>query len=146
MDPEVTQFIQQKSLALVGASRDGKSFGNYAAKELLQRGYQVTLVHPQAKEIDGQTCYPDLAAVRERVSGVVVCVPPAQAEGVLRQAGELSLKHVWLQQGAETPGLVELGNQLGLSLVTGKCILMYAEPVRSFHKWHRGFMKLIGRL
>ena len=146
MDPKITQFIQQKKLALVGASRDGKSFGNMAAKELKERGYAVLLVHPQAKEIDGQACYADLKEVRDQVGGVVVCVPPAQAEGVLRQAGELSLKHVWLQQGAETPGLVALGNQLGLSLVTGKCILMYAEPVRSFHKWHRGFMKLIGRL
>jgi hypothetical protein len=42
--------------------------------------------------------------------------------------------------------LVELGKQLGLNMVSGKCIMMYAEPVRSIHKWHRGFMKLIGRL
>ena len=27
-----------------------------------------------------------------------------------------------------------------------KCILKVAPPVRSFHAWHRGFTKLIGRL
>ena len=146
MDTKITAFIQHKNLALVGASRDGKSFGNFARKELVERGYQVTLVHPEAKEIDGQPCFPDLASVQSQVGGVVVCVPPAKAEGVLRQAAELGLRNVWLQQGAENPQLVALGQELGLELVTGKCILMYAEPVRSFHRWHRGFMKLIGRL
>jgi predicted CoA-binding protein len=146
MDPKITEFIQQKKLALVGASRDGKSFGNYASKELKQRGYEVLLVHPQAKEIDGQACYPDLQAVQDQVGGVVVCVPAAQAEGVLNQAGALGMKRVWLQQGAQTSQLVALGEQLGLEMVSGKCILMYAEPVGSIHKWHRGFMKLIGKL
>lgn len=146
MDSQITDFIQQKKLALVGAGRDGKSFGNFASKELIARGYQVSLVHPQASQIDGQPCYPSLSALPEPPGGVVVCVPAAQAEGVLRQAAELNLTHVWLQQGAETPQLVALGKELGLKMVSGKCILMYAEPVRSFHKWHRGFMKLIGRL
>ena len=146
MDPGITGFIQHKKLALIGAARDGKSFGNFAAKELRERGYELLLVHPQATEIEGQACYSDLKAVHDQVGGVIVCVPPAQAEGVLRQAAELGLKRVWLQQGAQTPQLVALGEQLGLEMVSGKCILMYAEPVRSFHKWHRGFMKLIGKL
>jgi predicted CoA-binding protein len=146
MDPMITEFIQQKRLALVGASRNGKSFGNLALKELQERGYKVLPVHPEAKRIGGQACAPDLAAVQGQVTGVVVCVPPAQAVGVLHQAAEVGIMHVWLQQGAETPELVALGQQLGLSLVHGKCILMYAEPVRSVHRWHRGFMKLIGKL
>lgn len=146
MDPKITEFIQQKKLALVGASRDGKSFGNLAAKELRERGYEVLLVHPQATQIDGQACYAGLPAVRGQVGGVIVCVPPAQAEGVLRQAAELGMLRVWLQQGAQTPQLEALGASLGLEMVSGKCILMYAEPVRSFHRWHRGFMKLIGKL
>ena len=146
MDPRITGFIQQKKLALIGAARDGKSFGNYAAKELKQRGYELLLVHPQAKEIEGQACYADLKAVHDQVGGVIVCVPPAQAEGVLRQAAELGLKRVWLQQGAQTPQLVTLGEQLGLEMVSGKCILMYAEPVKSFHQFHRFFAKLFGGL
>ena len=29
--------------------------------------------------------------------------------------------------------MIKLGKVLGLNLVTGKCILMYAQPVRGFH-------------
>ena len=146
MDTSINEFIQHKNLALIGASRDGKSFGNFALKELRLRGYQMYAVHSQTTEIDGQPCFSDLAAVSDKVDGVVVCVQPASGDAVLRQAGELGLNKVWLQQGAESPELIALGKQLGLHLVTGKCILMYAEPVRSFHRWHRGFVKLIGKL
>jgi predicted CoA-binding protein len=56
------------------------------------------------------------------------------------------LRNVWLQQGAETPELIALGRELGLDLVSGKCILMYAPPVRSFHWLHRAVVKLMGQL
>jgi len=51
-----------------------------------------------------------------------------------------------VQQMAESPALLESGRQLGLSLVTGKCILMYAPPVRSFHKFHRTINMIFGKL
>jgi predicted CoA-binding protein len=146
MDQIITDFIQQKTLALVGASRSGRSFGNTLYKELTQRGYQVFLVHPQAKEIDGQPCYADLASLPGKVGGVVVCVAPAQGEAVLRQAASLGITRLWLQQGASSPYLVALGKQLDLKLVTGKCIMMYAEPVHSFHGWHRAVNKFFGKL
>ncbi len=147
MDTLAQQFVGHKRIALAGASRNGKTkFGNAAAKELADRGYEVFLVHPEAKEIDGQPCYPSLAAVKDKVDGVLVCVPPRQAENVLREAAAVGLRDVWLQQGAETDRLLALGKELGLNVVSRRCILMYAQPVRSFHKWHRMFNQVTGQL
>ena len=146
MNPSIENFISNKRIALAGASRSGQKFGNTAYKELKARGYEVALVHPQATEIDGALCYPNLAAVRDKVDGVLVCLPANQARQVLHEASGNGLHKVWLQQGAETPELLTLGRELGLDLVTGKCILMYAQPVRSFHWCHRAVMKLMGQL
>jgi predicted CoA-binding protein len=146
MNESIQAFIDGKSIALAGASRSGNKFGNIACKELKARGYEVFLVHPEAKEIDGQPCYTDLASVRDKVDGLLVCVPASQAEKVLREAAANGLNRIWLQQGAETPGLLALGKELGLDVVSGKCILMYAQPVRSFHRWHRAFAKITGQL
>jgi uncharacterized protein len=146
MDTAVQDFISSKRLALVGASRSGGKFGNTASKELSARGYEVFLVHPEAESIDGVPCYRSLSDLGDKVDGVVVSVPPAQAEKVLREAADAGVRNVWLQQGAETPGLVALGRDLDLNLVSGKCILMYAPPVRSFHGFHRFFVKLMGQL
>lgn len=147
MEPSIQNFISGKRIAVVGASRSGKNkFGNAAAKELHARGYEIFLVHPEAKEIDGTPCYPNLAALSGKVDGVLVSVPPGQAEKVLREASAAGLLRVWLTQGAETSSLISLGKELGLELVTGKCILMYAPPVRSVHGLHRFFVKLMGQL
>ena len=146
MDQAVKDFVAGKRLAVVGASRSGKKFGNIAYKELKQRGYQVYIVHPTASEIDGAPCYPSLGALKEQVDGVVVSVPPTQGMQVLQDASKAGLKDVWIQQQGDSPELLQLGESLGLNLIHGKCILMYAEPVRSFHSFHRFFVRLTGKL
>jgi predicted CoA-binding protein len=80
------------------------------------------------------------------VDSVVVCVPPQKTEQVLQDAAQSGLRRVWLQQGAETPQLVEQAHKLGMDVVAGKCILMYAPPVKSFHNFHRFFVRLFRRL
>ena len=146
MDAAIQEFVDGKRIAIAGASRTGKKFGNIAQKELKSRGYQVFLIHPEAKEIDGDPCYPNVAALQDKVDGLLVSVPSGQAGAVLSEASAAGLRNVWLQQGAETPELVNTGRELGLNLVTGKCILMYATPVKGFHWLHRSVVKLMGQL
>jgi len=79
MDRAVQEFIKSKRLALVGASSpDGKKFGNLAYKDLKERGYEVYLVHPEAKEIDGGQCYPNLITLKGQVDGVLISVPASK--------------------------------------------------------------------
>ena len=146
MNQAIQDFVGCQRIAVVGASRGGKKFGNAAVKELRTRGYQVTIIHPEAQEIDGQPCYPNLSALPGQVDAVLISVPAGQAAAVMREAASLGIRHVWLQQGAESPELLALGQELGLSLVSKKCVLMYAPPVKSYHGWHRGFVMLVGQL
>ena len=146
MNQAIQDFINGKRIAVVGASRSGKKFGNTALTELATRGYQVFPVHPSATEINGMPCYPNLAALQGQVDGALVVVPPPQAMAVLREAAVVGLKNVWLQQGAESPEVLALAQELGLNLVAKRCVLMYAPPVRSFHAWHRAFARLLGQV
>lgn len=146
MNQAIQDFIDGKRIALVGASRSEKKFGNMAYKELKQRGYQVFAINPSANEIDGDPCYPNLAALPGKVDGIVITVPPEQGMVALREAAQEGIHNVWVQQQADSPELLAAGRELGLNLVSGKCILMYAQPVRSFHGWHRAFVKLFGKL
>lgn len=146
MDQAIQDFIEMKRIAIVGASsKSNMKFGNSAAKELVERGYEVVYVHPEADQIDGQPCYPNLEAVKDKADVVWVCIPPEGGEAVLNEAAAAGFKNVWLQQGASTPDLKTYGENLELDLVTGKCILMYAEPVGSFHKFHQVIWKVIGQ-
>ncbi|MBZ5544903.1 MAG: CoA-binding protein [Acidobacteriia bacterium] len=142
----VTDFVSQKKLAVVGVSRQGKKFGNMAFRELKAKGYKLLPVHPQAETIEGERCYPSLAALPEPVDGVLVVVPPAETEKVVREAAAAGIKRVWMQQGAESPAAIKFCEDNGLSAVHGECILMFAEPAAWFHRAHRWVWKLLGKL
>jgi uncharacterized protein len=146
MNQQISDFVAGKRVAVVGVSRTTKKFGCAIYTELKARGYQVYGVNPALDQIMGDKCYPNLTALKGQVDGAVVCIKPKSVEPVLREAAGIGLKNIWLQWGADTPENVKLGNELGLNLVSGKCIMMYAEPVRSFHSFHRFFVKLFGKL
>jgi len=146
MDSLIEKFVQGKRLVIIGLSRGGKKFGNIAYKELKARGYTLYAIHPQAQEIEGVPCYPNLAALPGQVDGVLVSVPPQKAKAVLQEVAAAGIKNVWLQQGSESGEVLAQAKQLGLNVVSGKCILMYAPPVRGAHGLHRFVMKLIGQL
>ena len=133
MNQAIQDFIDCKRIAVVGVSHSSQKFGNTAFAELKSRGYQVYPVTPTATQIAGERCYPNLSASKGQIDGVLIIVPSTHAMQVLREAASLGLTKIWLQQGAESPETLALATDLGFSLVSGKCILMYAPPVRSFH-------------
>jgi predicted CoA-binding protein len=146
MNPAIEEFVQSKRVALVGVSRGGKKFGNAILTELKERGYEVKVVHPEAPEINGEPCYPSLGALEGQVDSVIICVNPGQAVQALRDAAAAGMRKIWLQQGSDSPEVQAVAREVGVTPISGKCILMYAQPVRSFHAFHRGFARLFGQL
>ena len=146
MNPLIDDFVSLKRIAIVGMSRSGKKFGNMAAKELQTKGYEIFPVHPDVKEIDGLTCYPDLKSLSGKVDGVWISIPPAKVPAVLEEAAQIGLKNIWLQQGAWSKEVQETIEQLKLPVVSKKCIMMYAPPVKSVHKFHRTIVGIFGKL
>jgi predicted CoA-binding protein len=141
----VEGFINQQTLAVVGVSRSGKKFGNGAARALREKGYRVIPVHPEADTVDGEKCYASLSELPEPVGGVLVVVPPAETEKVVKQASEAGIRHVWLQQGAESQAAIRYCEDQGIDLVHGECILMFAQPT-GIHKFHHWVWGLLGKL
>ncbi len=148
MNTSIQEFISAKRIAVVGASRtnDKYKFGNMAAAELKRRGYEISFVHPQAETINGEATYPSLSALAGKVDGVLVSLPATKSGPVLQDAAAAGITNVWIQQGGESQELIEMGRELKLNLVAGKCILMYAQPVRSFHTIHRFIARVTGQL
>lgn len=146
MSPLVDEFVSSKKLAVVGMSRNSKKFGNMAAKELLSRGYQIFPVHKMAKEIDGMPCSPDLKSLEGQIDALWISISPKEVSAVLEDAHQAGIKRIWLQQGAWSKEVQETIDKLGIQVVTKRCILMYAPPVKSIHKFHRTIKSLFGGL
>jgi uncharacterized protein len=142
----VDEFVNQKTLAVVGVSGNSKKFGNWAYRELKAKGYRIFPINRNLDSIDGSECYPNLHALPEKVDGVLIVVPPKETEQVVREADALSIKRIWMQQGSESDEAIEYCHKNGISEVHGECILMFAEPVCSYHRLHRGIIGILGKL
>jgi uncharacterized protein len=142
----VEEFLAQHTLALVGISRGGRGFGNVVLRELTARGYKVLPVHPEAREIDGQRCWPGLSDLPEPVGGLVIVLPPSQTLRVLTDALAAGIRRVWMQQGSDSPLAVRFCREHGIQAVRGECLLMFANPGAFPHNVHRGIWRLLGKL
>ncbi len=141
----VDQFLSLKHLVLAGVSRSGKKFGNMILKTLKAKGYEITVVHPEATQIDGAECYSSISDLPKRTWGLVTVVAPVHTEKLVRDAASAGIKNVWMQQGSESPDAVAFCRDNGINEVHGECILMFAQPT-GFHKFHRWIWGLLGKL
>lgn len=142
----VEGFLAQSDLAVVGVSRSGKKFGNMAYRELKAKGYHLFPIHPEANELEGDPCYATFDNLPTSVGGVLIIVPPEQTEQVVREAAKANIKRVWMQQGAESEEAISFCRENGIDAVQGECILMFAEPLKFYHRPHRWVWKLFGKL
>ncbi len=142
----IRDFLAHKSLALVGFSRSGKKFANHVYSELSGKGYRLFPINPAAEEVGGVKVYSGFKDLPEPVSAALIIVPRAAVPDVVREAADAGIESVWIQQGAESPEAVEVCQEKNLSFVSGRCILMFAEPAIWMHRIHRGFMRVFGRL
>jgi predicted CoA-binding protein len=141
----IQAFLAEPALAVVGVSRSGRGFGNLACRELRTKGYRVYPVHPAATSVDGNRCYRQIEDLPERVGAMLVVVPPSEAAQVVRDAAQAGIRHVWLQQGAESPEVLKICREREIDAVSGECVLMFANPT-GYHKAHKWLRGLFGRL
>jgi predicted CoA-binding protein len=136
----VDEFLAQDTFAIAGVSRSGKGFGNAALRDLTAKGYEVLPVHPDAHEVAGVPCYPSLARLPKKVGGLILVVPPQQTEKLVREAKDMGITRVWMQQGAESAAAITYCEENGIDAVHGECIMMFAQPtgIHRFHHWLRG--------
>jgi len=142
----IDEFVALRKIAVVGVSRKSDKFGNAIYNELKQRGKTVYAVNPNADMVEGDRCYAGLGALPEKPDGVLIVLPPEATLQVIRDAAAEGISYVWLQQGANSVQGEKLAEELGLKWVSGECIFMYNEPVKSIHKVHRIFRKIFGGL
>ena len=142
----IEDFIAQKKIAVVGVSRKKTKFGNAIYKELKQKGYNVFPINPYINAFEGDTCYPDLLSLPEKVDAVIINVPPAQTEKVVREAKQVGINKVWLQQGSQSDEAVRFCKENGIDCVSNECILMFAQPSAFMHRAHKWVWGVFGKL
>jgi len=134
-----------RTIAVVGVSRKKIKFGVSAFRELKKRGYEVYPVHHSMDKLDGVKCYRSVINLPLVPDCVLITVKPGAALEVVGQVVAKGIRMIWFQQGADFTEAIARASQAGLNVVSGRCILMYADPVTGFHRFHRFLNQLFGK-
>lgn len=121
----ISDFINRRVWAVVGASQDRGKFGNRVYRSLRDAGYVVYPVNPKGGELEGAKIYPSLADLPETPEVIDLVVPPAVTEQVVKEAHALGLARVWMQPGAESPAAIAYCHEHGLQVVHDACAMVW---------------------
>jgi predicted CoA-binding protein len=146
----IQDFIDQKKVAIAGASPKKDNFGLSLMKELEKRGNQVFPVNPRYEDIEGKTCYPSIKDIPEDVENLILAVPPELSEEIAKQTIGSGIKRVWMVKGVGKGAYSEEAHNIlrdnQIDVVHGFCPMMfYGQGIHKFHLWLRkNFGKLPG--
>jgi predicted CoA-binding protein len=146
MNEIIKKFMGNKRIALAGVSHRRKSFGNAVLSALAERGYTVFPIHPDGGRLKEINCAKNINELPDDVESLVICLSPGIANQIIKETIGSNIKRIWFQQGANFDFAAQLAKNNGMEVVTGKCILLYAEPVTGFHAFHRFLARAFGKL
>lgn len=121
----ISDFVNRRVWAVVGASQDRSKFGNRIYRNLRSAGYVVYPVNPRGGELEGAQVYPTLADLPESPEVIDLVVPPAATEQVVKEAHQLGLSRVWMQPGAESEAAIAYCHDHGLQVVHHACAMVH---------------------
>jgi predicted CoA-binding protein len=121
----ISDFINRRVWAIVGASQDPIKFGYRVFRNLQQAGYQVFPVNARGGELLGVQVYPTLADLPQVPDVVDTVVPPTVTEGIVKEMHKLGLSRVWMQPGSESEEAIAYCRNHGIEVVYDACAMVH---------------------
>ena len=146
-----SEFLALKRIAVTGVSRTPGGHGsNVVYQRLRDRGYDVFAVNPNATEVEGDRCYPDLGSIPGGVEAVVIGTRPKHAEETIRECDDLGIAHVWMHRsfggGSVSSEAADYGRAHGMTVIDGGCPLMFEPTSDGGHRFMRWAFTLNGHV
>jgi hypothetical protein len=110
------------TVAVVGLSPNPERPSYIVASYLIEHGYHVIPVNPNAQQILGKVSYPDLSSIPETVEVVDIFRRPEEVIPIVEEAIKIGAKVVWLQEGITNEEAVFKAKEAGLLVVMDKCM------------------------
>jgi predicted CoA-binding protein len=142
MKNTIQEFLDDKKVAVVGASPNKDNFGRSLVAELSGKGYSVIPVNPKYEQVEGISCVPTVRDLPGDVTGVILAVPPDMTGEIVDQCIGTPVRRVWMIQGVGRGAYSEDAHakcrENGIRVVHGFCPMMfYGSGFHHFHLWLR---------
>ncbi len=122
-DKTVADLLKSaRTIAIYGCSPKPDRTSHRIAAFLIEQGYHVIPVHPQAETILGQKAYPRLADIPVHIDIVDVFRRAEFTPDVARQAVEIGAGAFWLQLGIVNEESWQIATHGGVTAIMDRCI------------------------
>lgn len=129
--PTLRRILKEnRVVAMVGISANWYRPSYFAAKYLQEHGYRVIPVNPSYQEVLGETCYPSLMAIPEKVDVVDCFRKSEEIPAIAADAIAIGARALWMQIGVVNDAAAERAKAAGLDVVMNRC--MKIEHARLF--------------
>ena len=123
-------FKETKTIAAVGLSSNPVRPSWRVCKYLQAEGYRIVPVNPNETEVLGETSYPNLKAVPEKIDLVQIFRNPEAVPTIIEDAIAVGAKVVWMQDGAGNPAAAKRAEEAGLAVIVDDCMLRQHARLR----------------
>lgn len=113
---------EARTIAVVGASPDPRRHSHRVMAYLMDAGYRVIPVNPNAEEVLGVKTYPDLISIPEPVDIVDVFRAPEKVMPIVDEAVSIGGSVIWFQEGVINQAAADKAAAAGLKVVMDRCI------------------------
>jgi uncharacterized protein len=145
----IEDFLAQKRIAMVGISRQPKTFSVMLFEAFSHRGYDIVPVNPHAPEVAGQRCFARVQDIQPPVDAALLMTSPEVTDAVVRDCAEAGIRRIWMYraggQGAVSPRAIEFCREHGIQVVPGECPFMFWRDAGIGHHLHGFIRKITGR-
>ncbi len=141
---QINTFLDNKHIAVIGASRNPKSFSNVVIKDLIKANYTVYPVNPEADRIQNIKAYKSIEQLPKEVTAILIITNARATDSVLQLVINQGYKNIWIQKSSETP---ETENMIrnDINLITKQCIVMYVNNT-GMHSFHKLILNIFSKL
>lgn len=129
IDQQIIDIYQNHdSIAVYGCSRDETKPAHIVPAAMMAKGYIIIPINPNAAEILGQTCYPNLADIPERIDILLVFRPSEQVakiveEALVRKKLRGDIYTIWLQEGIKSEEGRMLAEGADIMFIQDRCMM-----------------------
>ncbi len=145
----IHDFLAQKRIAMVGVSREPKTFSMMLFEEFCRRGYDMVPVNPMTPQVLGHHCFAHVQEIHPPVDAALLMTSPAITEQVVRDCAQAGIWRVWMYraggQGAVSDKAVDFCRAHGIEVVPGECPYMFWRDASAGHRLHGFVRKITGR-
>ena len=138
--PDIKEILDKnKTIAMIGVSKDPKKPSTIVMKYMQEYGFKVIPVNPKAKgdKILGEEVFEKITDIKQKVDIIDVFRPSNEVYAIAEDAVKIGAKVLWLQLGIRDEKAKELVEKNDIDYVDNRCTKM--EYQKLFLKMRQAF-------